>query len=340
MRCGVMVAAAMLSVVGITACTAERLPPAAMDQAPGSAQTRDAMTIQSNAVAVGMQRPAGTEPGYTAYEAAKTQLLPLLAHGSPRQRLAALLMQPDFSNDGWHQALVALLLADGGRDPLLAGQALNACAQWKDCPREQVLALTAQLAGEDARLQLLRLAISEPDAHEGLWEAAAQATAYVDPVRLQWAAWLEVTEPLATTAAQDHRRVVEGLSVAHAVAMPDLNTMKNRCPAASQVNDRVLQCRQLALLMAESSNMLTASVGLLFLRRQALSPAEAEPWNQLYRQLSWQAQLAAPLMDAEAGYPRQMARLGERAAIAWLLRQHGLPLSPPPHWQPGQPTGY
>lgn len=336
MDCGVRVAAALLA-VAITACTADG------PLAGKGAQQRDASApseavSQPQPVSANSRLPASTQD--RAYDAAKQQLLSALSGGSSRQRLAALMLQGGMPGTQSAEVLVGLLLADGGRDPLVATEALNACASWQACPREQVLALTAGLATEDARLQLLRLAISEPDIHEELWEAAAQAPAYVDPMRLHWTALLEATEPLATTAARDHRRVVEGLAVAHAVAMPDLSTMKNRCPVASEVSDRVLQCRQLALLMAESSNMLTASVGLLFLRRQALSTQEAEPWNQLYRQLRWQAQLAAPLMDAEAAYPRQMARLGERGAIAWLLRQRGLPLNPPPHWQPGQPTGY
>lgn len=337
MRRGLTVVAAMLSAMAITACSPDGTRAGNGAQQWDASAPAEEPSLPQSANA-NSRLPASTQD--RAYDAARQQLLSALSGGSSRERLAALMLQGRVPGAQSAEVLVGLLLADGGRDPLVATQALNACASWEACPREQVLALTAGLATEDARLQLLRLAISEPGAHEALWEAAAQAPAYVDPIRLHWAALLEATEPLATTAALDHRRAVEGLAVAHAVAMPDLTTMKNRCPVAEEVNDRVLQCRQLALLMAESSNMLTASVGLLFLRRQALSPAEAEPWNQLYRQLSWQAQLATPLMDAEAAYPRQMARLGERGAITWLLRQRGLPLSPPPHWQPGQPTGY
>ena len=338
MRCGVM-AAAMLLVLGITACTAERLPPADVDHAPGSAQTRAAMAT-SNTLAVEMPRPEGTEPGYTAYEAARTQLLPLLAHGSPRQRLAALLMQPDFSSDGWHQALVDLLLADGGRDPLLAGQALNACATWKGCPREQVLALTAGLASEDARLQLLRLALSESAQQESLWEAAVRAPVYVDPFEAQIEALLAATEPLATSTRQDRWRTLEAFAITAATSGGDLRQLGERCPPASAVNERVLQCRQLALLFAESPSVLPAQQGMAVLLRQALPAAEVARWSERYRQLRWQVQLAMPLLDTEPMYPRYMAEHGERAAIAWLLRQRGLPLNPPSHWQPGQPTGY
>lgn len=343
MRCGVM-AAAMLLVVGITACTAERLPPADMDQAPDSAQTRTARATDSDAVAVGMPRSGGAgadiPSGYTAYQAAKAKLLPLLAHGSPRQQLAALLMQPDFTNDVWHQALVDLLLADGGRDPLLAGQALNACAIWKECPREQVLALTASLASEDARLQLLRLALSEPAQQESLWEAAVRAPVYVDPFEAQLEALLAATDPLATSTQNDRWRSVEAFGLTAATLGSDLRQLGDRCPPAASVNERVLQCRQLALLLAESPSVLPAQQGMAVLLRQALPAAEMARWSEPYRQLRWQVQLAMPLLDTEPMYPRYMAEHGERAAIAWLLRQRGLLLNPPSHWQPGQPTGY
>lgn len=278
---------------------------------------------------------------YRAYEAAKAQLLPLLASGNPRQRLAALLMQPDFSGDDWHQAVVGLLLADGGRDPLLAGLALVACARWEACPREQVLALTAGLADDDASLQLRRLALlDDPALREPLWEAAAQAPAHHDLLQRTFEALMEMTTPLATTSAQQHVRSEDAFVRAAATAMPGLLDLIQRCPAATEVTDRVLQCRQIALLLAESHSLLIAQTGLGVLLNQALPPAEATHWDQLYRQLRWQLQLAAPLMGDEPMYLRQMAEHGERGAIIWLLRQHGLPLSPPPHWQPGQPTGY
>lgn len=341
MRSVTRAVAAVLLGMTITACTAERLPPADTDQA---VIAPDAALPVRTAAAIGGQRPAATAPGkpagQPAYEAARAQLLPLLAHGSARQRLAALLMQPDFTNDGWHQAVVGLLLADGGRDPLLAGQALVACARWKACPREQVLALTAALANEDARLQLLRIALSEPALHESLWEAATQAPLYVDPFEVQVEALLAVTEPLATSTQNDYWRVVEAVGVAVAAPADEMRQLDQRCPSASSVDERVLQCRQLALRLAESPTVVTALMGMAVLLRQALPAAEAARWGQLQRQLRWQMQLALRLVDAEPMYPRQMAEHGERAAMIWLLRQHGLPLNPPPQWQPGQPTGY
>ena len=341
MRIAALTATVLLLGMGVAACTPDRL---AVDDPAVREGARELPPAQAAAMpmpAPGVNAaPAGNPADYRAYQAAKTQLLPLLASGNPRQRLAALLMQPDFPHDDWHQAVVALLLADGGRDPLLAGQALVACAGWKACPREQVLALTAGQAADDARLQLLRLALSEPALHESLWEAAAQAPLYVDPFETQVEALMAATAPLATGTQNDHWRAVEAVAIASTASGSELHQLDQRCPPASSVNERVLQCRQLALRLAESPTVVTAQMGMAVLLRQALPAAEAARWGQLQRQLRWQLQLALPLVDAEPMYPRQMAEHGERGAIIWLLRQRGLPLNPPPHWQPGQPTGY
>ena len=335
------VVAAALLVLGMAACTGEYSSPADTDQ---TVITAEGGAHAGNAAVPGALPPtataAGDRPERQAYEADKAQLLPLLAHGNPRQRLAALLMQADFTNDGWHQAVVDLLLADGGRDPLLAGQALVACARWKACPREQVLTLTAGLAADDARLQLLRIALSDPGLHESLWEAAARAPMYVDPFETQVEAMMAVTAPLATSTQNDYWRAVEVVAIGAAASGSEMRQLDERCPPASSVSERVLQCRQLALRLAESPTVVIAQMGVAVLLRQALPAAEAARWVQLQRQLRWQVQLAAPRLDAEPMYPRQMAEHGERAALIWLLRQRGLPLSPPPHWQPGQPTGY
>ena len=335
MRTGVL--GVLLLAAGLLACSRD----AALTQELGAPAVADGHGPAMPLPALrGSHAAQGSPADDSAYQAAKVQLLPLLASGNPRQRLAALLMQPGLSSDEWNSAQVGLLLADGGRDPLLAGPALLACARWKGCPREQVLALTATLASEDARLQLLRIALSDPSRQESLWEMAAQAPVYVDPFELQVEALLAATEPLATRSAHDHRRVVEAIAIAAAGQGGELGQLSDRCPPAATVNERVLQCRRLALLLAESPTVITAQLGMAVLLRQALPAAEATHWGQRLRQLRWQMLLGVPLLDAEPMYPWQMAEHGERMAIIWLLRQHGLPLSPPPHWQPGQPTGY
>lgn len=275
-----------------------------------------------------------------SYEASKQRLLPLLAVGSPRERLAALMLQGGLPDGARNAQLMALLLGGGGAEPAVALQGLVACERWPACPREQVLAATAALAAEDAHLQLLRLRLSAPDAQEAAWVAAVQAPYYADAFESQLQVLMDATAPLASNPAHDMLRTVEAFALTSGAGMYDVDTIRQRCPAAIQVTERVRQCRQLLQRMADSPTHASASVGMAILLRQALSPAEAGLWRQRLRQLYWQAALAAPRGDAEPGYAQQVAGLGERNAYVWLLRRHGLPLSPPPHWQPGQPTGY
>lgn len=314
---------------------------AALDSvsAPVTGQAMAAPAIP--AASAGLHDGVPTPAQHAAYQASKHRLLPLLAAGSPAERLAALLLQGGVPDDARRARIVALLLDGGGvAEPAVVGQALSACLQWADCPREQVLAATAALAAEDAHLQLLRLQLSAPDAQAALWEAASQASFWVDPFEAQIQSLLAATEPLATSLANDHLRAVEAIGIIAATAMPDIRSLMQRCPAATEVSERVLQCRRLARLLVDSPTLLSAQVGLAVLMRQALPAAELAHWRQVKRQLDWHAALMVPLVDAEPGYPRQMATHGERAALVWLLRRHGRPLDPPPHWRPGQPTGY
>lgn len=350
MRYGVDVVAAVLLVLGIAACTGERSPSVGTDQT-GSTAEREARLNNTATAGRTSVAPATVPPlaamsshpspaQMAAYQASKQRLLPLLAAGSTRERLAALMLQDGLPDDARNAQLVALLLAGDAAEPALASQALAACERWPDCPREQVLGATAALARDDAHLQLLRLRLSAPDAQEAVWAAAAQAPYYADVFESQLEVLMAATAPLATSQANDLLRASEAFGTIAATGMLDLSTINQRCPAATQVTERVRQCRQLAVLFAESPTVLTAQMGITVLLRQALPASEVAKWSRLYRQLRWRVQLAQPLLDAEPMYPRYMVEYGERAAITWLLRQHGLPLSPPSHWQSGQPTGY
>ena len=292
------------------------------------------------ATSFGIESPAVDTAVQAAYEAGKRSLLPLLAAGTPRDRLAARLLQDGPLDAAGHAGIVGLLLADGGRDPWLATHGLRSCAQWPGCPRETVLAVTAAVAAEDAQLQLLRLRLGDPAAQEAMWAMAAHAPVHADLFEYQVEALMAATGPLATPPAQDRMRAVQVIAVTVAQTGDELGLVNQRCPTATVVTERVQQCRQLARPMVESPTLVTARVGLAVLLRQALAPGDAAPWQALQRQLQWQLALAAPRLDAEPTYPQQIALHGERAAIAWLLRRHGLPLDPPAHWRPGQPTGY
>lgn len=352
MRYGVDVVAAVLLVLGMAACTGGRSPSAGTDQAGSTAERvarlNNAATAGRTSVAPATVSPSSAPASLpspdqiASYQASKQRLLPLLAAGSTRERLAALMLQDGLPDDARNAQLVALLLAGdaAAAEPALASQALAACARWPDCPREQVLVATAALARDDAYLQLLRLRLSAPEAQEAAWVAAVQAPYYVDAFESQLEVLMAATAPLATSPANDLLRTVEAFAIISAMGMSDVDTIRQRCPATTRVTERVRQCRQLLLRMADSPTHASAGVGMALLLRQALSPAEAALWRQQLRQLYWQAALAAPRQDAEPGYAQQVTRLGERNAYVWLLRQHGLPLSPPSHWQPGQPTGY
>lgn len=302
---------------------------------------------QASAAPAGPTARAGLHAGVptpaqqAAYQASKHRLLPLLAAGSPSERLAALLLQGGLPDDAHRARIVALLLEGGGAaEPAVAGLALGACLQWADCPREQVLAATAALATDDAHLQFLRLQLGAPDAQAALWEAASQAPFWADPFEVQLDVLLAATEPLASSTINDHQRMVDAVGIVAAAAIPNLQRLMQHCPAATVVTEQVLQCRRLARLLVDSPTLHSARIGLAVLMGQALPAAELAHWQQLRRQLDWHAAVMAPLVDTEPGYPRQLAVQGERAALVWLLRRHGLPLDPPAHWRPGQPTGY
>lgn len=345
MRAAVLLAAGVLGlalwrIAPVGDAGGEVVPATGNDAVPAMAAGQSTPFAEP-AVAAGLDNDVPTPAQQAAYQVSKQRLLPLLAVGSPTERLTALLLQGGVPDDARRARIVALLLEDGGAaEPAVAGHALAACLQWADCPRDQVLAATAALAAEDAHLQFLRLQLSAPDAQAALWEAASQAPFWVDPFEAQMDVLLAATHSLASSTVNDHQRLVDALGIVAATAIPNLQLLLQHCPPAGVVTERVLQCRRLARLLADSPTVFTAQVGLAVLMRQALPAAELAHWQQVKRRLDWHTAVMAPLVDAAPGYPQQMAAHGERAALVWLLRRHGRPLDPPPHWRPGQPTGW
>lgn len=311
------------TIAGEAAPAAAVPAPARISTAPAPATTT---AVQDEAV-------------YARYQAALGKLLPMMAVGSPRERYAALLLQPGGS--GWmdHRAILQLAMADGGRDPELASAGLQAClALEEDCPKQGVLRMTAALAVDDAGIQLLRLALVPEAGREPLWQAASTASRFEDPMQSRLAKLLQATDALPRDAGMDNARTVHAFAIAAATAAPSAQLLHKRCPAAGQVSSQVLQCRQLAALMADSPTLTTALIGISIMRRQALDPQQVAEWNARYRQLQWVAQATAPWVDVTTGHAQQVARYGEVPTLLRLLRAHGLPTHPPPHWQAGMPT--
>lgn len=315
-------------------------PAIAAEAAPAaSAGAGPAPVRISSAPAPGTTTAVHDEAMYARYQAALGKLLPMMAVGSLRERYAALLLQPGGAGVWNHHAILQLAMADGGRDPELASAGLQAClALEDDCPKEQVLRMTTALADEDAAMQLLRLGLVPEAGREPLWQAASTAPRFDDPMQSRLARLLQATDALPRDAGMDSARTVHAFAIAAATAAPSAQLLNKRCPAADQVSSQVLQCRQLATLMADSPTLITALIGIAIMRRQALDPEQVAEWNARYRQLQWVAQATAPWVDVTTGHAQQVARYGEVPTLLRLLRAHGLPIHPPPHWQPGMPT--
>ena len=136
--------------------------------------------------------------------------------------------------------------------------------------------------------------------------------------RLAWL--LQATDALPRDAGMDSARTVHAFAIAAATAAPSAQLLNKRCPAADQVSSQVLQCRQLATLMADSPTLITALIGIAIMRRQALDPEQVAEWNARYRQLQWLAQATAPWVDVTTGHAQQVARYGEVPTLLRLLR--------------------
>jgi len=280
---------------------------------------------------------------FAAYQTQLERLVPLLAAGSGRDRLAAALLafsRSDTADSLDHAAIVGLALADGGRDAELARAGLLSCADWEDCPREQLLEVTDDLAGRDAALQLLRLSLVGAERRESLWQAMNAAVEFSDGFRSRLALVLEATESLGGRQQGEASRAIHAFALAAATGMPAYQTILRRCPPSTQVDAGVQQCRHVALLMSESTSVLEAQIGLRVLMGQALPAVDQQALREQLRQLQWQSQLASRRVDTAPDYAHQVVVLGEREAIRQLLRRLGLPLVPPPGWQPGAAAGY
>jgi hypothetical protein len=277
---------------------------------------------------------AGNE---AAYRAALQRTLPMLAVGSPRERLAALWLQATAPSPA---DILAASLPGAGSDALLAAAALKACAELSECPVQQVMAVTAALAAGDAGLQLLRLALVEPSQREALWEAASNAARFDDGLQAQRRIALAATDSTISSAAS------EALRTAHVndltgIGLPDYWLLATHCPRANQVTAQVLQCRKLFALLADSTSLPTAMFGTAKMRTQALDPAQAQQWAQRARQLEWLGAAAEQLPEQRLSELLQWsAQQGDLQAIAGLLRQRGLPVTPPAGWKKPLPVGW
>lgn len=303
----------------------QQAPAAAVAPAPAQPPPRNAGTSHED---------AGNE---AAYRAALQRTLPMLAVGSPRERLAAVWLQATAPSPA---DILAASLPGAGSDALLAAAALQACTQLPQCPVQQVLALTAALAADDARLQLLRLALVEDGQQDALWEAASNASHFDDGLQASLRALLAATDSTLGTAASAAQRARHVSAVA-GIDLPDYRLLSRHCPPATQVTAQVLQCRKLLALLADSPSVISASIGAARIRAQALDPAQAEYWAQRARQLEWMAAAISELPDPMlAQWQQSSAQLGERQAITELLHRRGLAVMPPAGWNRRLPVGW
>ena len=353
MRIAALTATALLlGCLGTSACSPQAATPVPVD---GGADDRSSVGA-SVAPTTGIQAlglpgalPGGGLPGSPEWQATAAEMasyrqaiagvLPLLETGTPAQQLAALLLSAD-NQPAAPERVLEVSLQAAGSDPLLASVALLVCSSVADCPRERLLAITEELALEDASVQLLRLQLFEAAQQSVLWEAASEAEHFGDLAQPILALLLDSTRSLPTTAVLQQIRHEQAAAMAAASESPHLISIQARCRQPAQVTEAVLQCRRMAGLMAQSPSLLTAHAGVMLMRRQALDASQQAYWAEQQRQLQWLQQAGSRLLgtaDDGARFLQDWARLGERQAYARLLQQAGLPVLPPPGWKPGMP---
>lgn len=353
MRIAALTATALvLGCLGTSACSPQATTSVPVD---GGADDRGSegapVALISGIQALGLPgaRPSAALPGSPEWQATSAEMASyrqaiagiqaLLETGTPSQQLAALLLSADNLPVAPERVLEVSLPA-AGSDPLLASVALLVCSSVADCPRERLLAVTENLALEDASLQLLRMELVDTAGHPALWEAASQAARLGDPIQPALALMLDSTHSLPTTSVMQQVRAEQAVARATASLMPTLLRLSQHCPQAHQVSEQVLQCRRLALLATQSPALLTAGLGVGIMRRQALDATQAAYWAEQYRQLQWLTQAGVAVLGGPhdtSRFVQDWARLGERQAFVGLLQRAGLPVLPPTGWKPGMP---
>lgn len=176
-----------------------------------------------------------------------------------------------------------------------------------------------------------------------------------DQVRWMRAALIAHPPTAAETAGQlngeqvplDEAATIAAMAIATAIAIPPLKPIFDACSngALTATPTRRADCRHVADLMADHSDSQVGQfVGIGLLKNLATTAQQQADAAARRRSMDWRMQQWGKLSSEQprGGSPQFTRLLGdpsidsEQALVARLLTDAGIPLEPPPDWQPPQ----
>lgn len=229
----------------------------------------------------------------------------------------------------------------------------------KTCPATETLQKLESLDAENAAVWTLSLwhaqqANDAPAARAAL-TSAAQAKHFNDYFGAVVAALYQAQDVLPMSqellnatrqnASVSGYRLTTAAGIAAALAYPGGRAIFAACKPDLADTSVTADCLELAKKMEQSGSLNTKSVGLQLHAALLADGAELTGVRAHQRTLLWQMQrigeLAGLLASEERitrAYTQTLLESGdESAAVYAVLRSQGVPLEPPPDWQPAEP---